>query len=631
MIDNSVEFSNPDDDRAEKGKILKRLIESAKKSRSDWLEVGKEIAQYAYSKDHDFQYSDFKGDLFFKATVGKTAEYIETVGPALYQQNPDRRVKTAEWALPEAHMRNEIVQNLLNYTPSECDLSNHTRRVVDDAITFGVGVAWTGWNPRKRVVQTVYDSVENLILDPDAKYMEELNWGGRKRVKPKWWLLDRFQGDADATNALAEIKSDDSTDSGSKSVTFYEMYFRVGLHHFKNGEAVDTIDNDGKPVPVISDSPKKFIVTEDGKLIKELEWEAPLFMDDRWPFEILSFRNRPGTVWAPSPLETGLGFQKALNWVYSLYISKARFTTRSLFAVAKINGQGLDAESLRQAIKGSPLEVLEIEVAGETTKLADYIQQLDFKLGIEEFQGLAEMLESAFERQTGLTALIAVGETGHQFRSAQEATLKDRNSRTRFDDMRSRVEDWSTKIARKEALMARFLMTADDIGNIFGPASAQVWGQLVPPMQVQGQALQKTAQMMGMTDPMEIDSYVTQNMQQGVVFEQWLLESDFSIEAGTTRRQDISQMQDASKDFMNQAFPALMQSGMIVPALSGMAAWAKLNNLPDEFIDAIKGAVQQAQMPPPMPMGPPGPPPGAPPGPPPPGPHGPPPHPAMHA
>jgi hypothetical protein len=393
------------------------------------------------------------------------------------------------------------------------------------------------------------------------------------------------------------------------------LYFRVGLHHFnKNGDPVDSMDQDGKSIPVVSDAPKKYIVSEDGKLIAEMEWEAPLFMDDRWPFEILSFRNRPGTVWAPSPLETGLGFQKALNWIYSLYISKARFTTRSLFAVAKVNGQGLDAESIRQAIKGSPLEVLEIDINGENLKLGDFLQQLNFELGIEEMEKLVNMLERAFERQTGLTALVSMGETGHQFRSAQEAELKDRNSRTRFDDMRTRVEDWATKIARKEALMSRFLMTADDIAMIFGPGSAQVWGQLVPPMQMQAQSLGQAAQQMGMTDPVAIDGYIQQNLQEGVVFEQWLLESDFTIEAGSTRRRDISQMQDASKDFLNQSFPALMQAGLIVPALQGMAAWAKINNLPEEFIDSIEKAVQQASMPPPMPMGAP---PMAPPGPPP--------------
>lgn len=587
----------------DKGQVLKRLLDSAKTSREDWLKTGQEISRYGYSKDHEFEYTDFKGELFFKATVAKTAEYIETVGPALYQNNPDRRVTTAQWAPPEAHARNSLIQDLLNYTPKETDLSGHSRRCINDAITHGVGVAWTGYNPRKKIIQTVYDSVENLVLDPDAKCLEELNWGGRKRNKPKWWLLDRYKDIPGAKEALAAVKASKHDGGTTETVEFYELYFRVGLHHFCDGQAVERIQGeDGTAYPATTDAPKKYIVTDEGKIIAEMEWEAPLFLDDRWPFEILTFRDKPKTVWSASPLEPGLGFQKALNWIYSLYISKARFTTRTLLGLAKINGQSLDAEQIQKAIKGSQLEVIEFEMNGENVKLADLIQQFNFQTGVEEFERFVSIVERAFERATGLTELIATGETQRQLRSAAEAGLKDRNSRTRFDDMRVRVESWATQVARKEALMSRFLMTPEDIGGIFGEQAAQVWGALVPPMNLQAQALQATAQQMGMVDPAQQQAYIEQNLQDGVVYEQWLLETDFTIEAGSTRRQDIAQQQDAASEFVNQSFPALMQAGLIVPALAGMKAWGKINNMPQEFQDALEMGMQMAMAPPPMPM-----------------------------
>jgi hypothetical protein len=588
----------------DKGQVIKKLIEAAKKEREDWLKTGEEISKYAYSKDHDFEYADFRGDLFFKATVAKTAEYIETVGPALYQNNPDRRVSTADWAPPESHARNALIQDLLNYTPRETDLSGHSRRSINDAITHGVGVAWTGYNPRKKLIQSVYDSVENLLLDPDAKCLEELNWGGRKRTKPKWWLLDKYP---DAKDLIAGLRDETGGSGTSKQVDFYELYFRVGLHHFCDGQAVDKVKGpDGTDYPATSDAPKKYIVTGDGKLIAELDWEAPLFLDDKWPFEILTFRDKPKTVWSASPLETGLGFQKALNWIYSLYISKARFTTRTLLGLAKIRGEGLDAEQVRKAIQGTQLEVIEFEISGENVKLADFIQQFNFQTGVDEFERFVAIIERAFERATGLTELIATGQTQHQERSAAESQIKDRNSRTRFDDMRVRVESWATQLARKEAQMARFLMTPEDIAGIFGQQAGMVWGALVPPMNVQADALQQTAQRMGMTDPMQQQQYVQQNLQQGVVYQQWLLESDFTIEAGSTARRDIGQQQDSASEAMNQAVPALMQCGMIVPALTIMKAWAKINNMPEDVLSALNAGIQQATMPPPPPGMPPG-------------------------
>lgn len=592
-----------------KGEILKRLIESATAARKDSLAIGKEIEKYGYNKDHDFQYSDYKEDYFFKATVAKTAEYIETVGPALYQQNPDRRVATKPWAGQEAQARNSIIQDLLNYTPRETNLSGHSRRSINDAIVFGAGVAWTGYNPRKKLIQTVYDSVENLVLDPDAKYFEEVNWGGRKRVKPKWWLTDRYKDIPGAADVIAALRTDEESASGSaKSVTFYELYFRIGLHHLtSDGRPVDTQEIEGKPTPITSDAPKKYIVSEDGKIIAEMEWEAPLFLDDRWPFEVLTFRDRPKSLWGVSPLETGLGFQKALNWIYTLYISKARFTTRTLLGIAKYNGEGLDQEAVQRALRGSQIEVIEFEINGEQIKLGDLLQQFNFSTGVEEFERFVAIIERAFERATGLTELVAIGESDRQFRSAAEASLKDRNSRTRFEDMRTRVETWATNIARKEALMSRFLLTAEDIGEKFGQEAGQMWGALVPPMNLQIQALKTTAQQMGMTDPGQIDQYIATNVQEGVEFQTWLLETDLEIESGSTRKLDISQQQDAANTWLSQVAPQMFSAGLLVPALIGMKGWAKLHSMPAEIQAAMDMAIQQAQMPPPLPVQPAGP------------------------
>ena len=109
----------------------------------------------------------------------------------------------------------------------------------------------------------------------------------------------------------------------------------------------------------------------------------------------------------------------------------------------------------------------------------------------------------------------------------------------------------------------------------------------------------------------------------GVIYHDWLLEADYTIEAGSTRRQDINQQIDASNEFMRQALPVLMSQAInpavMAAAMQSLASWAEVNQMPQKMQEALAMATQAALMPPPPPMpplgatsgGPPMPPPGA--------------------
>lgn len=630
-------FAPPDPLDTMKGSVLKSLIEAGKGARSEFWKTGKEIERYGYSRNFDFEYTDF-ANVRFKAKVAKTAQAIEIFGQYLYPQNPVFRTEVnRENAPPEQKARAKVMGDYLNFTAPRTNLYDHMCRAVNEGISFGRGVMWTGYNEKLGMVQSVFDSVENLLIDPDAKLPEEINWGARRRVRPRFELLSKFKGNKKATqiikniSATAERKSDQGTadnwerdDYGTDMVVHWEFYFRVGLHHYKGGEQIlkKMLSDAGLPTDKktvdeadqkVDDSPRKYYVTDNGELFAEEEWEIPFFLMNAWPFELLDFRDRPGSIWPVSPLEPGLGHQRALNWIYTNFLNKMHFTTRTLFALLSNNGQKLSDNDVAKVLTGMPVEVLEIKSNGaEGGKIGDYFQQLEMSTGVEEFRAWFEIISREYEQATGLYEILYQGDTSRQMRSAAEVQLKEKASTSRLDNMRDRVERFATNLARKRALAARFLEPPQDIGVMLGQQAGMVWGELMPPVEVQSQQLIQQGMQMGMSgDELEMFVLSQVNTQGGVILENWIMETDYSIEAGSMRRRDPDQAMDASNIAFNQLLPSLLRpeiamTGTLPVAAAIIKNWAQSNGMSMEVVDAVNMWALQATLPPPMP--PPGPP-----------------------
>jgi hypothetical protein len=377
-------------------------------------------------------------------------------------------------------------------------------------------------------------------------------------------------------------------DYGADQIEFYECYFRNGLARYRGGiELAKNPDGTEIEVGKADDSPKKYYVTKDGQVFAETEWEIPFFLDDEWPCTMLDFRERPGSIWPVSPLEPGLGHQKALNWLYTLYLSKARITTKSLIAIVQQNGQGLDLKATHKALYGKALEFITVSVNGDQGKLDHFLQQMDFKLNVEEFIALNQIINHEFEQSTGLTEFLASGGGATQARSAEEVKIKDVKSRTRIEDYRALSEKHASKVARKEAMAARYLCDPEDIKPIFGDQAAQLWGQLMPP--VKAQIEMAKAGMLPM-------AAIRQPGPDDVVFEEWVREADYEIVAGSLRRKDIDQAIDAADAAMNQLVPTLVTEGAIGPSAAIIADWADKKGLSPQVGEMIvKWAAEQAQ------------------------------------
>jgi hypothetical protein len=526
-----------------KGIALKRLIDASIKEKEDFTKTGSEIKAYGHKADDRriFEGMGMQAELWFRTTVAMTAQAIDLICPYLYPANPYRcgKIRPHPFSPPDVQQlcaaRNSLMESYLNFTPEETDLYGESVRAINQSQVYGAGVLWTGFNERKGLVQSSYDSIENLQKDPDATTENTVNWVSRTWEKPRWkWLAENPK----AAQIIAQLKPSKTSKSNvgkqNDLIVCYEVWMRVGLHRYMAHGELPTVDEQGNPLQY-TDAPRKYLVSDCGKIISESTWEIPFFMDDLWPCEVLSYIEDEESIWPISPMRAGLPFQKALNWLYIFYMTKIRFCSRSIFAIMDNPGNDLGDEAKKLLESWDDLPFLSVRTGNDQLKLADIFQQLDLNPRTEDFERAHAIIKREFQEHTGLYDIMHYGEGETQDRSARATDFKDKTSKTRINYRIDRVVKWQSKLSRKEALGARFLHTPEQIDTILGAGSGEIWGRIMPPAQSQG-------------DPMAVD------------FQQWFLETDYSIVSTSMRRHDVDSKIEALKEYLSTTGAVQMKS-----------------------------------------------------------------------
>ncbi len=574
------------------GKICETLIEAAKKDRKTFDKEGDEVASFAYGKDQQDDWKSFPGgEPVFKAKVAKMAQAVDIFGPHLYPSNPTRRITPRDDVDQFTMLRMKWLEKFLNYTPSECDLYSESLYATNEAVVRGRGVMWTGLDRRRGLVRSVADSVENLLKDPDAQTERDVNWKSRCRRSPRWEFAQRYQSNKPVIwdlDADASRKSDGrgkNRDHSTEIIKYYDMYARVGLHHYKEGfELIDQERAQG----LADDSPRKYVIAGD-KVIWSGPWDIPWFQDNDWPCTELDLRDCVNSLWPKSPLWTGICHQRALNWVYAVYMTRMSRSFRKVLGVLEgPDGVPMNLDDLNKALYGDGdagnIEVVRIQWKGqENVKLGDIIQELVMTAGADEFEMFWKIVSREFEEATGLYPILHQGDVGRQMRSKAEVDLKAESSKTRINYYKERVEKFQSRLARKEAIATLLVQPRDVFAKIFGKQAALEFG--VP--DESGQATTEYNQMIAETNAM----YPEEAQPFSFDVDRAFYEADYSIESGSMRPQSPEQAQDAADIYMNQAFAALMTAGQVEPAMMGMRAWAEINRMPQQFLASIDLAV----------------------------------------
>lgn len=585
-----------------------------------------------------------------RVTVNKTAELVQLFGPALYHRNPVRKViprKVIE-PMPELYgdiqndpyafqayqqqaqaaqqqmlsdaLRADMLEKYLNYTPHALGFKNEARNAIDEALIKGMGCLWTRpYQPEGATMKwsgSFFDSVDNLLLDPDAMDWRDMKWIARRHCRPVWQVERQYRlpegalsgrGHLESYSQQAVISSDVDGDWRRKQgrtadlLVYWEVFSKMGLGGRLSGVATEDRDRfdgvgdycylvltDSLPYPLNLPPPLCDMLVSTQPLDQpglgmgmggtpdamqairtQLEWPTPFWAEDDWPVTPLVFHKRPGKLWPMSHMKPALGELKFLNWAWSFLANKVKIASRDFLAIAKSAGQ-----EIKEQIKhGADYTVVEVEnIHGSIDKVVQFLQHPTFN---PEIYKVIEGVTLNFERRVGLTELV-YGLSNRQIRSAQEANIKADAVSVRPDEMANQIEDALTDVARKEAFVARWHLLGSDVKRVLGDMGAQIWDAIVVP-----------------ADPGEI-----------------MHQLEYQIEANSARKPNKAADQEKMQTAMQNLFQPLMQyamtTGQLAPLNALVSDWAKSLDIdPKKYL--FEPPVQQPMAPaePPQPEGPP--------------------------
>jgi len=553
-------------------------------------------------------------DPTFKISVNKTFEFVSIFGPALYYENPVRTVKPRPPIdvpmefFPDPMMfqslvqqeqmqalvdsfRSKLIGGYLNWTPQN-GLSQESRDAIDEALITGAGCVWTElYEPpgsNMKVVRSIYDSVENLQIDPDAPSLDGAKWIAQRCIEPTWEVektyglrLGSLKGNVESQESQAD--NDARADGGydrrrgltNDLIIYYKIYSKMGL-----GGRLQGANKDFRPALEMFGDYCLIVVTEscpfplnlppdvtndpsfgsDPELVfARTAWPTPFWGADLWPVAVLAFHKVHQCAWPMPHLKAGIGELRFLNWVMSFLAGKLHTSCRDLIALRK----SLADEVKETVLHGKDLELIELEADHGT--ISELVQVLQMPSVNGDIWKMIEAVERNFDKRVGLTELMYGGEGQTQIRSAEEADLRGQGMNVRPQDMAKQVEAWQADIAVREAIASRYHLGPDDIRPILGPLAAACWMQYVASRDVQ------------------------------VICHQL----EYHIEAGSTQRPnksaEVRQMNDAMQVLLTPLMTYMQQTGDSQPLNNLLADYAKSRDL-----DAARYQLRAAMPPPAM-------------------------------
>lgn len=521
-------------------------------------------------------------------------------GVQMYQQG----LQQQKAMLDRRKVVSQLIEDYLNYTPYELDLKRHSRKVVEEAFIKGAGVWWHElYSPPGSSVKmagSFFDSIDNLVWDPDADEFEDIRWAARKRTQPIDEVAAKFGLDReDLKGHIASYES--RTEAGERGyeyrkklgqtndlIVYWEIYSKTGFgDRLKdaNQELRGKFDSlgpncylaiaEGIEFPLnVPPSMLKEEVDETGvpqAMFMAAQWPIPFWAEPNgWPFTLLAWHGKPGYSWPISIIRPGIGELRFINWAMSFLATRIATASQTLIGVAKSADPDLKSKILEKDEGG--LKIVEIsEAIGRSVN--DVISVFQMPGVTSDMYQIISEVTALFDRRVGLTELI-YGMTRASMRSAAEAQVKSEQISVRPDDYANILEDALGDVARKEALLARWLVSPQDVAPLLGPMAAQAWQ-----LHVQAE------------DPESI-----------------VREYSYRVEAGSARKPNLATKTENLNNLMQITMPVaqgMMQAGRPELFNSLLKAWGKVNQMDvEEYL---------VPPPPPPPPGPPPGPPGAPP------------------
>jgi hypothetical protein len=377
----------------------------------------------------------------------------------------------------------------------------------------GAGVFWTEMvsldissdmnQPPMKMVGSFYDTVDNLLIDPDFDNEDDMLWCAKKCCRPLQEVAatygipeeDLRKHIDDNTSTLGkEYKGRrKKKDTTNNLVTFYKIWSKTGMgDRFKdspkeNRGFFDSVGRycylvvcEGVPYPL--NLPPAILqeeVDETGlppSVTTRIAWPIPFYADPQgWPFTMLAFHRKPGHSWPISHIKPAIGELRLLNWCFSFLATRIATSCETVVAVQKAADQTIKDQLLAPSEGG--FKIIELsELLGR--RVEDIVSVFQMPQVSKDLWDIIQAILDQFAQRTGLSELV-FGYTRAQFRSAAEAQIKNENISIRPDNMANELEDCMSLLARREALAARWLLEPQDVQPVLGAMGAAAWFQTI--------------------------------------------------------------------------------------------------------------------------------------------------------
>lgn len=404
-------------------------------------------------------------------------------------------------------LRRILMESVLDYTPNEFDLQIESRKSLTEALVAGRGVWWTEMikGAHGELPGTTFVPVENFFVDPDFCSPRDWTWACRERWMPRYKAAEMFQpfgvteemlkGKEESHDQQAKLKiegrENDRRHGDGRThdlIRYFEVFSRCGMGQYLDGADEDLRDELKRFGPNVrlfitdcSDEPLN--LREDmlkgidkgpereqalQSLVAGVEWPFPYHRDAShpWPFALCDFHHQNDSAWPVSHLRPALGEQRMLDWIWSHVAAKIKKSAHTKWLIRS------DMDEDTQEQLASTIDHLFIKVRLKANETMEQVaKQLDVAPMNRDLFEVAQYFETMFEMRTGVSALLAMGESSRQMRSSYEAQLREKIIQSRPEAMADVYEETQSRIARNEAVALRTIQ-----GGQMGPFFQEAQG-----------------------------------------------------------------------------------------------------------------------------------------------------------
>ena len=239
-----------------------------------------------------------------------------------------------------------------------------------------------------------YLSCYDLVVDPDAKYWEDVQWIAILCEEPVYQVEDEYglergslKGHLQSKESQAfssvkgkgknKNKTDGKTKDGSFDILrYWKLYSKCGIGDKLKGMKKDedkegeldflgkftflalargvpyplNVPNEISKPPVITPAVAQAMVMDptmpdpmqeyEQNLLAAVEWPIPFWrIKDGWPITRLYFYDKPNSVWPISIIKPAIGYLRFINWGMSFLADKAAASSTTYIGMMKAAAQ----------------------------------------------------------------------------------------------------------------------------------------------------------------------------------------------------------------------------------------------------------------------------------------------------